>query len=239
MSNSDKSKQLVFKIISVVSVLLFILILIWSLPVTDWLNQFNNWVKDLGPIGFVVFSLTYIILTVLLIPGSVLTIGGGFIFGLIPGFLTVSFSATMGACLSFLIGRYFARDKVANKVEQNPKFKVIDSAIGKQGGKIIFLLRLTPVVPFALSNYFYGITAVKFSHYALASWIGMIPGTLLYVYLGHIGKTSLDVAAGSGTPDTLKNIVTIIGLFATLAVTIYVTKVAKKALKETDLDNQM
>ena len=126
--------------------------------------------------------------TVLFLPCSVLTVGAGFAFGIAWGTLVVSIGSTTGASLAFLISRYVARDRIVAIAEKNAKFKAIDRAIGRQGWKMVGLLRLSPAIPFNLSNYVYGLTAVRFWPYVLASWIGMFPVTLLYVYLGAFGQ---------------------------------------------------
>src|SRR5260370_39915545 len=129
--------------------------------------------------------------------------GAGFVFGLWDVFLAVSVGATFGASLAFLIARFIARDKIEAIAQRNEKFRNIDNAIGKQGAKLIFLLRLSPVIPFNLSNYFYGLTGVKFWPYVLASWIGMMPGTFLYVYIGAAGKAAVSAAPGG---ETMKHV---------------------------------
>src|ERR671937_1413883 len=166
------------------------------LPVQQWLSSFNDWVGQMGVAGILIFIAVYAVATVLLAPGAILTIGAGFAFGLWKGFLAVSGGATLGASLAFLVARFIARDKIEAMATGNEKFRNIDNAIGKQGAKLIFLLRLSPVIPFNLSNYFYGLTSVKFWPYVLASWIGMIPGTFLYVYIGTAGKAAVAAAAG-------------------------------------------
>src|SRR5438034_11261599 len=140
------------------------------LAVREWLRNFNYWVSQMGVAGIFVLIIVYAVATVLLAPGSVLTIGAGFVFGLWKGFLAVSVGATLGASLAFLTARFFARDKVEAIAKRNEKFKKIDNAIGKKGAKLIFLLRLSPAIPFNLSNYFYGLTGVKFWPYVFASW---------------------------------------------------------------------
>ena len=150
----------------------------------------------------------------------------------------VSISATISASLSFLIARYLARDWVVSKAKQNAKFNAIDQAIGKQGWKIVGLLRLSPALPFSLSNYLYGLTAIRFVPYVLATWIGTFPGTLMYVYLGVIGKAGLDAASGDGGSSSAQQALLIIGLIATIAVTIFVTRIAQKALKESAVEAQ-
>lgn len=145
----------------------------------------------MGAWGIVIFIVVYVIATILLVPGSALTVGAGFVFGLGWGLLAVSLGSTTGAALAFLITRFVAREKIASMARNNENFRRIDAAIGEQGAKLVFLLRLSPLIPFNLSNYFYGLTSVKFWPYVLASWIGMLPGTLLYVYLGTVGRTGL------------------------------------------------
>src|SRR5881409_1666388 len=205
------------------------------LPVREWLTDFNNWVGQMGVAGILIFIVVYAVATVLLAPGSVLTIGAGFAFDLWKGFLAVSVGATLGASLAFLIARFIARDKVEAIARRNEKFRKIDNAIGKQGAKLIFLLRLSPVIPFNLSNYLYGLTGVKFWPYVLTSWIGMIPGTFLYVYIGAAGKAAVAAAAGG---EAMKHgwqywTFTGVGLAATIVVTVWVTKIARDALRDT------
>ena len=207
------------------------------LPVGQWLERFNGWVGQMGVAGVFIFIAVYVAATILLAPGSILTIGAGFVFGLWKGFLAVSAGATIGAALAFLIGRFLARDKIEAMAGSNDKFKRIDHAIGKQGAKLVFLLRLSPVIPFNLSNYFYGLTAVKFWPYVLASWIGMMPGTLLYVYIGTAGKAAVSAAAGSETVKQGWQYWAFfgLGLAATIVVTVWVTNIARKALRRSDV----
>jgi uncharacterized membrane protein YdjX (TVP38/TMEM64 family) len=204
------------------------------LPLTAWLKSFNQWVSGIGPAGVVIFIVVYVIATVLFAPGSILTIGAGFVFGLGLGVVAVSIGSVIGASLAFLISRYVARSKIEALANKNEKFKAIDRAIGEQGWKLVFLLRLSPLIPFSLSNYFYGLTAVRFWPYVLASWIGMLPGTLLYVYLGAVGKAGVESAAGGRTRSPAEWAFLVIGLIATLAVSLWVTQIARKAVRESE-----
>ena len=221
-----------------VAVLIVIIIALFLamrfLPVQQWLRSFNDWVGQMGVAGIFIFIGVYAIATVLLAPGAILTIGAGFAFGLWKGFLAVSAGATLGASLAFLVARFIARDKVEAIAKRNEKFHKIDNAIGKQGAKLVFLLRLSPVIPFNLSNYFYGLTGVKFWPYVLASWLGMMPGTFLYVYIGTAGRAAVSVAAGGEAMKHGRQYWTFlsVGLAATIAATIWVTKIARDALKE-------
>lgn len=186
-------------------------------------------IARLGAWGPVLFALLYVAATVLFLPGSILTLGAGVVFGLARGAVIVSISATLGATAAFLVGRYVARDWVAGKIEGNPKFKAIDEAVAREGWKIVGLTRLSPVFPFNLLNYAFGLTRVSLSHYVLASWIGMMPGTVMYVYLGSVAGTL--AGAGGGTRRTPAEwALYAIGLAATIGVTVYVTGLARRAL---------
>jgi uncharacterized membrane protein YdjX (TVP38/TMEM64 family) len=235
---SSQKKSGITRLAALVGIITALFLAMKFLPVREWLTSFNDWVGQMGAVGIFIFIVVYAAATVLLAPGSILTIGAGFAFGLWKGFLAVSGGATLGAALAFLVARFIARDKVEAIAQRNDKFRSIDHAIGKQGAKLIFLLRLSPVIPFNLSNYFYGLTGVRFWPYVLASWIGMMPGTFLYVYIGTAGKAAVAAASGG---EAMKHgwqywTVLGVGLAATLAVTIWVTKIARGALKsQTDL----
>jgi uncharacterized membrane protein YdjX (TVP38/TMEM64 family) len=236
MSNDRQAKSTTGRIAILVAILIALFLAMRFLPVQQWLRSFNDWVGQMGTVGIFVFIIVYAIATVLLAPGSILTIGAGFAFGLWKGFLAVSAAATLGASLAFLVARFIARGKVEAIAQRNKKFRQIDNAIGKQGAKLIFLLRLSPVIPFNLSNYFYGLTAVKFWPYVLASWLGMMPGTFLYVYIGAAGKAAVTAAAGGEAVKHGWQYWTFlsIGLAATITVTIWVTKIARDALRESE-----
>ncbi|HKB99322.1 MAG TPA: TVP38/TMEM64 family protein [Terriglobales bacterium] len=226
-----------WKWIGLAIVILALLIAARALPVTDWLTRFNYWVAHLGVWGVLLFILVYILATVLFFPASILTIGAGFIFGVLLGTVIVSIAATVGAALAFLIARYLARDQIEHRVAHNPRFKRIDRAIGERGAKLVFLLRLSPLIPFNLSNYFYGLTSVKFWSYVLASWIGMLPGTLLYVYLGAAGKAGLSGAAGQTSGRSPWEYLFFgVGLIATVMVTVWVTYIARRELRKTEVN---
>ena len=194
--------------------------------IQDLLKAALDWIGKLGPWGPVIFVGLYVVATVLFIPGSVLTLGAGAVFGVVLGSVCVSISATLGATAAFLVGRYLARDAIARKIEKNEKFATIDRAVAQEGWKIVFLTRLSPVFPFTLLNYAFGLTRVKLSHYVLASWIGMIPGTVMYVYLGSL----VNVGAGHRQRTTGEWVLYGVGLLATVIVTVFVTRVARNSL---------
>ena len=194
--------------------------------VQDLLKQGLGWVAQLGPWGPVIFIGLYIVATVLFIPGSVLTLGAGAVFGVAAGSVYVSIASTLGATAAFLVGRYLARDAIARKVEGHQRFAAIDKAVANEGWKIVGLTRLSPVFPFTLLNYAFGLTQVKLRDYVLASWIGMMPGTIMYVYLGSLAQA----ATGDRARTTGEWVLYGVGLLATVVVTVFVTRLAKKAL---------
>jgi len=194
--------------------------------VQDLLKAALNWIGDLGPWGPVIFVGLYIVAEVLFVPASVLTLGAGALFGVVLGSVCVSIGATLGATAAFLVGRYVARDAIARRIEKHQNFAAIDRAVADEGWKIVLLTRLSPVFPFVLLNYAFGLTRVKLSHYVLASWLGMIPGTLLYVYLGSL----VNLGAGHRQRTTGEWILYGVGLMATVTVAVFVTRLARTAI---------
>jgi len=144
----------------------------------------------------------------------------------------VSIGATIGATAAFFIGRYLARDWVARKIEGNPAFKALDEAVGHEGWKIVGLTRLSPALPFVLQNYAYSLTRVTPRDYILASWIGMTPGILMYAYLGSLAGDLAALGATERVRTPAEWALYIAGLAATVAVTVYVTRLARAALKQ-------
>ena len=199
--------------------------------VQQLLRDALDWISSLGPWGGVFFIILYVLSTVLFFPGFILTLAAGILFGVLWGSVAVSVASIAGATLSFLIGRYLARDWVAGKIEGNEKFKAIDQALAGEGWKIVGLVRLSPVFPFNLLNYAFGITKVSLKDYFLASWIGMLPATVMYVYVGSLAGdlATLGSEERSRTPGEWA--LYVIGLVATIVLTIYITRIARKALQ--------
>jgi uncharacterized membrane protein YdjX (TVP38/TMEM64 family) len=217
----------------IILILLGILITISQhFPIQKNLQSSLAWVKNLGNLAPIIFIIIYNLATIFLIPGSILTLGGGFLFGIFWGSVYVFIAATIGATFAFIIGRYLTRDWVYKQIEKRPKFQAIDQAVAKEGWKIVFLTRLSPVFPFNLLNYAFGITQVSLRDYILGS-VGMIPGTIMYVYIGSLAG-SIATIGTSKQPinSTLEWTVRTVGFLATVAVTIYVTHIAKKALED-------
>lgn len=214
------------KLAILVVVIAAVLVAGYFLDIQSKLKRGLDWIEGSGPIGFVVFFVLYILACVFLVPGTILTLFAGATWGLGWGFIIASISSTTGAAAAFVVGRYFARDWVANKVADNVRFEAIDDAVAREGWKIVALTRLSPVFPFNLQNYAYGLTKVSLIHYVLASWIGMIPGTVMYVYLGTVAGQA---AKGENAPGQW--VLTTIGLVATVLVTVLITRIARRALQ--------
>jgi uncharacterized membrane protein YdjX (TVP38/TMEM64 family) len=150
--------------------------------ILERIGQMGHW----GPILFI---LLYLLSCVALVPGSVLTMGGGALFGVVRGSIYVSIGATLGATAAFLVGRYLARNWVTRKIGAHPAFAAIDNAVADEGWRIVLLTRVCPIFPFFLMNYAYGLTRVSLHHYVLATWIGIIPGSTLFVYIGSLARS--------------------------------------------------
>jgi uncharacterized membrane protein YdjX (TVP38/TMEM64 family) len=195
------------------------------------LRELLQWISSLGSIAPLVFIPLYVVACVLFISGSTLTLSAGFLFGFVRGSIYVSVAATLGATLAFLVGRYFARQWVAARLASYPKFKAVDEAVAREGWKVVALTRLSPVFPFNLLNYAFGLTNVRVRDYIIASSAGTLPGTILYVYLGSLAADLTRVATGEAERAPAEWAFDAIGLLATIAVTIYVTRVSSHALK--------
>jgi len=224
-----RSGRFVLVILAVVALLLL------GRRASVYLPQFASWVDSLGVWGPVAFIAGFALATVAFIPGSILTLAAGAIFGLVKGTLIVFVAATLGASLAFLVSRHLVRAAIERKISGNPRFAAIDQAVASHGGRLVFLLRLSPIFPFNLLNYALGLTRVRFGEYLIAS-VGMLPGTLLYVYYG---KLAGDVAALASGVEVAKGrgyyAVLALGLAATVLVTALVTRMARKALNESSV----
>ncbi|AFZ51778.1 TVP38/TMEM64 family protein [Dactylococcopsis salina] len=198
----------------------------------DLLTNALEWINNLGAAAAIVFIVIYMVATVLFFPASLLTLGAGVVFGVFLGSLYVFIAASIGASLAFLVGRYIARGWVEKQIEGNPRFKAIDQAVAEEGVKIVLLTRLSPIFPFNLLNYAYGLTKVTFRDYVVGT-LGILPGTIMFVYVGSLAKNLATLGSEEvATPSGIQWALRIIGFIATVAVTVYVTKIAKKALNE-------
>ncbi|MEO7273935.1 MAG: TVP38/TMEM64 family protein [Vicinamibacterales bacterium] len=202
-----------------------------ALPMRHAIGHLVDWIRSAGATGVAAYAAVYIVFTVLLIPGSLLTAGAGLAYGPWLGLLLVSPVSVAAATLSFVLGRTVARGWIAKRIAADPRFRAVDAAIGQRGFKIVLLLRLSPLFPFNVLNYALGLTDVRLRDFILASFIGMLPGTFLYVYLGSLVSNVASLSAGGDAGSAAQRFVYWAGLAATVAVTLYVTRVARGALQ--------
>src|SRR5262249_36493820 len=182
--------------------------------------------------GHLLFIGLYVAATALFLPGWPLTLGAGAVFGLVKGTITVSIGATLGAAVAFLIGRYVARDAVASRIGGDPRLRAMDESVARDGWKIVWLARMSPLFPFNVLNYAFGLTRIPLRDYVLASWIGMLPGTIVYVYLGSAAAdlTALGQLQQRRGPAELA--LYAIGLLATIAASLYIARLARRGLAQ-------
>jgi uncharacterized membrane protein YdjX (TVP38/TMEM64 family) len=197
-----------------------------------YIPAFQRWVEGLGALGPLAFIVGYAVAVVAFIPGSALTLASGAIFGVAKGTLLVFAAALLGSTASFLVARHLARAAIERRIAGDARFAAIDRAIGGEGRKIVFLLRLSPIFPFNLLNYGLGLTRVRLVDYVVAG-IGMLPGTLLYVYLGSAAGQAVAAAGGAAPGRSPAEWALFgVGLAATVVVTVSVTRIARRALRD-------
>ena len=201
------------------------------LPIRGMLIAALSWIDGLGGWGPVALAALYLPACLLMLPASPLTVAAGFLFGLGIGTLTASAGSVLGASAAFATGRFFAHDLVQSWVSRSRKLNAINRVVGRQGFRIVFIMRLSPVFPFNVMNYVLALSRIRFRDYVLASWIGMLPGTVVYVYLGTAAKSLAELAAGNLEGGATQKTLFVGGLLATVAVAVYVSRVARRALE--------
>lgn len=219
-----------FKPLFFAVVFLALLLTVTVLPIQPWLVAGTQWIETHRMLAWAAYVGTYIVATVLVMPGSVLTLVAGFVFGLPVGIALVSAGSVLGAVSAFSIGRFFVREWVAERIAKLPRLHALDMATHHEGFTIVFLARLSPVFPFNLLNYAFGLTAVRLRDYFLASWIGMVPGTILYVYVGSVAKNLTEFTSGNIQNGMAGRVLLLVGLAATLGLTILITRKATRIL---------
>lgn len=201
------------------------------LPVGSYLSWLLEAVRELGPWGPVLLALAYAVGTVLFVSGAPMTLGAGFLFGVASGTLTVSLGSIVGASAAFWIGRRLARGWVERQLADSRRWRTLDEAVGRQAFQTVLLVRLSPLFPFVLTNYAFSLTKIRFRDFFWASWLGMLPGTLLYTYLGSTAKDLTDIVRGTYQGGLAQQIALGVGLLATVVVTIMLSRAARSALR--------
>lgn len=202
---------------------------IWFLPLKDWIDALQTWVEDHGALGVGLFAATYVLATLLFVPTWIFTLVAGAIFGVAWGFALVICTAVASATIGFLLARHVLRERARRRFAHHQVLDAVDKAVRKEGWKVVVLLRLSPLVPFGLQNYFFGVSSVKASHFIVATAVGIMPATLVYLVLGATGREAL--GGGGSAQWALLGV----GLAATVAATWLVGRAAARRLGiETD-----
>ncbi len=203
-----------------------LLALSFFIPYGDILKSVIVECRALGIYGIVLFVVVYALLCIALAPGSIITMAVGAVYGFSIGYVVVTLGSLLAATLSFLIGKFLFHKAISHWLIKYPRIKLIQNAMSKKGLIIVFLMRLSPLFPFAISNYAMSLTDISFKNYFFISWIGMIPGTVLYVYLGVLSTSLIqtDVAL------QWKTVLMIAGFCATGILSWYIAQIARTAL---------
>ena len=202
---------------------------------TQQIQPYLDQLKDLGWIGILAYAAAIVILQLIGVPLSPFGTAAGVLFGFRNGLLAITLGTNVGAALNFLIARYFARTMVTRWLGHHEKFRLIDRAIAREGGKIVALLRLCPI-PFGLANYAYGLTSVRLSHYLLATFVAIIPANVFFVWIGSGVSKTLSTAGTSNAQTSGEKAFLVVGILALALAIRTVSKIAKAAIDQGEAD---
>jgi uncharacterized membrane protein YdjX (TVP38/TMEM64 family) len=220
--------------VAVVAVLLAVLVTaaVVGLPLASWIAGAAAWAQLHREAAAALFVVVYVIAAVVLVPCAILTLAAGFLFGLPLGVALTSVGSVLGAAAAFVVGRFGARDWVAQRIGTRPRFHALVAATHTDGFVLVLLARLSPVIPYILLNYAFSVTRVRFRDYMLATWIGMLPAIVLYVYAGTLAKNFAELTSAGRTPSWAVDSVLAIGFVATVALTWLIARRANRVLRE-------
>lgn len=224
------------KVIISVIVLAALMVASYVFPVKEWWIFFIEWIQANPEIASVAYVVAYILATVLMIPGSIITLAGGYVFGVIYGSVLVSIASCTGALIAFLLGRTVLRSWVETQADKMPRFKAFDKALERKGFFLVLLVRLSPIFPFNLLNYMLGLSGVSVKNFLIASWLGMLPGTVAYVYLGSVSRDLAAIFSGDLETGITGKILMVVGIVSSLLIVWFSAKMASKALNQ-ELDS--
>lgn len=219
--------QWLLPVLGLTAVALVVTLTTRLVPLDLWLPTLRTWVESHGVVGMVGFGAAYAVSALLFVPGAALTLLAGGVFGLTWGMVIVSIASSVADGAAFLIGRYLARDAIARLAERYQRFRALDAAITQGGWRVVALLRLSPTVPYSVSNYLYGLTGIRFLPYWVTTWAFTLPGTFAYVYLGYVGAETLTTDGRT----TLEWALLVLGLAATVVLTVYLAVLARRSLR--------
>ncbi len=219
-----------------IAVLLVLLLIVAAavmlFPIRDWARVVLDWIRDCGTLGPLIMIALYVPAALFLVPASWLNVAAGFFFGPWIGTIVASVGGALGAGIAFILGRTIARELVESQVKSRPAMQALGAAVGQQGFKIVMLTRLSPVLPYGVLNYLFSVSQVKFRDFLIATWLGMLPVSLMYAYLGSAAQDVMDVYPDDDSSNGLTQALFVLGLLATIMVTVMVTRLARRALRE-------
>jgi uncharacterized membrane protein YdjX (TVP38/TMEM64 family) len=201
-------------------------------PLGSWIAAAAVWASQHRVAAGALFVAGYVLAAALVVPGSILTLLAGYLFGLPLGVALTSAGSVLGAAAAFVVGRFVARDWVERRIAKWPRFRALDAATRHDGFAIVLLARLSPLIPYNLLNYVLGLTAARFRDYLLATWLGMLPATVVYVYAGSLAKSVTALASGGSAPSWAVQSLLVLGFAATVALTVLITRRATRILRE-------
>jgi len=230
--NSGQRTSSRAKAVAAVAAIIVLVLVARHFGTQERLREALTWVRGLGAVGPAVFVGMFILACVLFLPGSIFALGGGVLFGATWGSVYVAIGGTTGAVCAFLVGRYLARDWVRQKVAEHESFAAIDRAVGREGWKIVGLTRLSPLFPFNLLNYAFGLTSVSLRDYFLASAVVLTAWAIVCAYLGAPAGDLMELGHDGRARTSAEWAVLVVGLVAAIAAVAYVTRIARRALQE-------
>jgi len=201
---SQVSRAICWQLGALLIAIVLIAVLSQFFPIVDFVEALQGRVMSWGAWGAVCYPLLFAACNILLLPGGVLAVGGGFFFGVWWGLLVVFAGNLIGAAISFASSRWVARRWFQRKLSQNPTLRVLGPAVERESWKIIILSQLHPLFPTSLLNYLYGLTRIRFGTYMLWASIGRAPGLFLYVYVGTLGQMGLKLMRGRSQPRMIE-----------------------------------
>ncbi len=202
------------------------------LPLQQYLLWLLQYIERLGAWGPLLLVGVYVAACALMLPSWFITLAAGFLFGMLWGTVTASLGSVLGATAGFFIARSVARPWIEHRLTGHPYFLALDRAIATRGFRIVALVRLCSLSPYALTSYLFGLTKVPLGQFLLGSWLGRLPATIVYAYVGSSAKSLVEVVTGRVHLGRATEILLALGLVAAIAVVVVVSRIARQALDE-------
>ena len=202
------------------------------LPVAAWIVQAVHWMRGAGLGGALAYGAAFALAAVLMVPGSLLAMGAGMAYGPVWGTVLASPASVVGATLAFLLARASRHWSMARWTASDPRLRAVQSAVGSHGLKIVILLRLSPIFPYNVLNYALGVSGIRLRDYLLGSFVGMLPGAVMYTYIGSLLGDVAAVSVDAVDAGLARHAMSVVGLAATIAVVVFVARLARRALAD-------